>query len=94
MDFQFLNSLLKNLEYPDQKVLKLIETKEVSTPINRHYGEGLQGEENVFVKIYQSVQQPTIYIKVMYFTDSYGIGAYVRGIQFVQPIEKTVTVFE
>lgn len=94
MDFQFLNSLLKNLEYPDNKLLKQVERQEVSTPINTHYGDGLQGEENVFVKIYQSVQQPNIYIKVTYFTDSYGSGSYVRGVQFVQPKEKTVTVFE
>ncbi len=93
MDFQFLNSLLKNLEYPDSKVLKMLQKEDISTPIPKD-GEGSQGDENVFVRIYQSVQQPNIYIKVTYFTDSYGYGSYIRGVQFVQPKEKVVTVFE
>lgn len=93
MDLQLINKLLKNLSYPDQKVLKLIQRDDVKTPIKDN-GEGEQGEENVFVKIYQSTENPTVYIKVEYFTDSYGYGSFVRGVQFVQPTQKTVTVFE
>jgi hypothetical protein len=71
----------------------MIQREDISTPISED-GEGSQGDENTFVKIYQSVQQPEIYVKVEYFTDSYGNGSYVRGVQFVQPREKVVTVFE
>ena len=93
MDFQFLNSLLSNLEYPDQKVLKMVEHKDILTPIPKDR-EGSQGDENVFVKVYQSVKQPDVYIKIEYFTNSYGYGSYVRGVTFVQPKEKVVTIFE
>ena len=93
MELKLINSLLANLEYPDQKVLKLIERKDISTPIPDD-GEGSQGDENVYAKVYQSVEDPNVYVKVIYHTDSYGYGAFVRGIQFVTPVQKTVTVFE
>ena len=93
MELQLINKLLKNLECIDQKVLKLIKREDISTPIPED-GEGSQGDENVFTKIYQSVEDPNVYIKIEYYTDSYGYGSYIRGVQFVQPIEKTVTVFE
>ena len=93
MELKLINSLLANLEYPDQKVLKLIERKDISTPIPDD-GEGSQGDENVYAKVYQSVEDPNVYVKVIYHTDSYGYGAFARGIQFVTPVQKTVTVFE
>lgn len=93
MELQQINQLLKNLENPDPKVLKFIKKIDVSTPIPND-GYGSQGEENVFDKVYQSATDPDIYIKVTYYTDSYGYGEYVRSVQFVQPKEKVVTVFE
>jgi hypothetical protein len=95
MNYQkdFINSLFADLETPNPKVLKQVERINISTPISDD-GEGEQGEHNVFAKIYQSVEDPTVYIKVTYFTDSYGCGSFVRNVQFVQPTEKTVISFE
>ena len=93
LEVKLINSLLVNLEYPDQKSLKLIERKDISTPIPED-GEGSQGDENVYAKVFQSVENPDVYVKVIYHTDSYGYGAFVRGIQFVTPTQKTITIFE
>ena len=93
MELQFLNSILKNLEYPNAKVLKRITQVSVRTPIPED-GDGSQGDENEFDIVYQSVEKPEIYIKVSCFTDSYGSGSYIRGVQFVQPQEKTITVYQ
>ena len=93
LEVKLINSLLSDIESPDQKVLKLIQRIEISTPIAEG-GEGSQGDENVYAKIFQSVANPDVYIKVIYYTDSYGYGSYMRGVQFVTPKQKTVTVFE
>jgi len=54
---------------------------------------GSQGDEEIFFNIYK-VKEEDLYIKVEHYTDSYGNGDMVRGVQFVSPIEKTVQVFE
>lgn len=93
MELALINRLLKNIESPDHKILKKVKREEISTPIPKD-GEGSQGDENVFAEVYQFVEDPSIYIKVVYYTDSYGYGQYVRGVQFVKPVEKVVTIFE
>jgi hypothetical protein len=93
MDLQLLNSLLEDLESIDSKKLRLVDKKDLSTPISKD-SDGSQGDENTFEKVYQSVQNPDLYIKILYYTDSYGYGEFIRGVKIVKPIEKVVTVFE
>lgn len=94
LDPKVFNKIISNLNYPDSTVLKFIEQKEISTPINSNYGDGLQGEKNTFYKIYQIIEYPEYYLKVTYFTDSYGDNEYIKGAELVQPVEKLIKVFE
>lgn len=88
-----LNKILINLGSPhSNSLLKFIKKVDEDTPI-RPDEDGRMGEENTFYQIFQVVGTE-FYLRINYYTDSYGNGDYVRGVQIVQPKEKLVTVFE
>lgn len=91
MDYKKLNSWLNNLNFINSKDLEYIEKqviKEIKDP------DGEQGEEGVFYKIYRIKSEDNLYLRVEYYTDSYGYGEFIRGVQFVQPKEKQVVIYE
>lgn len=90
MDYKKLNKILKNLQNPIRD-LEFIQTGEIRNGIPDGM-EGMQGEENSFYKIYR-VKGEDLIISVEYYTDSYGDGEYIRGIQFVKEAEKTVKAY-
>lgn len=93
MEIELLNEILSNLQYPNEKVLEFIEKKETHIGVTDGYA-GNQGEENTFDLIYKVLPEKDIYLKVEYYTDSYGGGEYMRGAKFVKAKKKEVTVYE
>ena len=94
MELKQLNEILKNISSPNPKLLKYVEKQDISTPINFKYGDGLQGESNTFCRVYKILSEVDLYLKVNYYTDSYGRGEYINGIEFVKVAQKQVTVYE
>jgi hypothetical protein len=92
MNLSKLNAILGDLNNIDPKLVEFIKKEEINTPISEE-DEGIQGEENTSSKVYK-VKGENVFIKVLYYTDSYGYGEYARGIQFVQPIKKEVIDYE
>jgi len=87
MNYKILNEALKDL-------CKLRRGKtEFTEVINEIDGEGDQGEEGLSYEVYK-LSGTDIYIKLEVRTDSYGDNESITGIQFVQPTEKLVKVFE
>lgn len=90
--FKEVNTLLANIDKPDPKVFRFVEQLEIDTPIPKNF-DGLQGEENTFAKIYRVIDEENLYLKVVYFTDSYGEGEFLRSVQFVSAREKSINVY-
>lgn len=89
MEFQKLNSLLKDLR--SLRVKRNLVSTEVIHSIE---DEGHQGEEGVSFEVYKIEGVDDIYMKLKIVTDSYGDNDSVAGIEFVQPIQKTITGYE
>lgn len=87
MDYKLLNKVLKNLQSPS-KDLEFITKQDIHIGI-RSDDDGVQGEENSYYNIYK-LKGEDLYISVEYYTDSYGNGDYIRGIQFVKETEKKI----
>jgi hypothetical protein len=88
MDFKQLNELLKDLR--DIRNSKNLVTKDVIHAID---GEGNQGEEGVSFEVYK-IPYDNMHVRLKIVTDSYGDNEQAVGIEFVQPIEKTIKKFE
>jgi hypothetical protein len=88
MDFNQLNALLKNLDSL-RNGKKLLE-REV---IHEIEDEGRQGDEGVTFEVYK-LPEHNLHVRLKITTDSYGANEKISGIEFVQPIEKTITRFE
>lgn len=93
LDLKQLNAVLENLQYPNRSLVESVQREDIDTPI-RADDDGRMGEENVYSNVYKIKGMDNLYLKVIYHTDSYGDGDYVRGVQFVVPVEKTVKIFE
>lgn len=85
MELSKINALLSNLDDTDRTKLEFVEKRDVTTHM---------GDESVYEKLYNVIGEDGLYLKITYSTDSYGEGEYIRSIQFVKPVQKTVTVFE
>lgn len=88
MDFKQLNELLKDLRQI-RKAQNLV-TKDVIHQID---GEGNQGDEGVSFEVYK-LPYDNMHVRLKITTDSYGDNESISGIEFVQPIEKTIKTFE
>jgi hypothetical protein len=64
--------------------------KIVEKEIDSDYGE--QGESSIYHEVYPFDSE--VFIKLTINTDSYGYNEFINGVQFVKPIQKTVTSFE
>lgn len=90
MNYKKLNELFTNLRNMP-KVAKFVE--EIYT--NKIEGEGNQGEEGSFYRIYQLNEDfDNHHLKITYYTDSYGDGEAIESIKFVTPIEKTINTYK
>lgn len=90
MDYKKLNNLLKNLQNVDSKLLKFVE-RQTEYEITDEDGE--QGAEGVYYNIYEIIGEKDLYLKVEFYTDSYGYNDAPRGVQFVKPVEKKITAY-
>lgn len=88
MDFKQLNELLKDLSRIRNNNEQI--SKDVIHTIE---DEGNQGDEGVSYEVYK-IPYDNLYVRLTIKTDSYGDNEYVSGIEFVQPIEKTIQTFE
>jgi hypothetical protein len=62
--------------------------------ILEHY-DGMQGEYNETFRFYKHPALPaSIFMKETWQTDSYGDNDHLVGVQFVQGVPKTITVYE
>lgn len=97
MDLKKLNNILEDLEYLNEDELKFIRREDIHLGVSGNsYGgsDGVQGEEDSWYMIYKIKSEPDLYLKIKYFSDSYGYGSFIRGIQFVSEITKKVKTFE
>lgn len=92
MDYKKINSWLDDISKGNKK-LKFIERKSGHVGILED-SEGSQGEYNEYFDIYQVVEDPEVFIKASYMTDSYGEGNNLHSITFVKGVKKTIEVFE
>jgi hypothetical protein len=90
MDYNQLNKLLEDLQQfrhtNNSKLVERITLKE----IDHDYGS--QGDTSVYHEVYPFDGE--MFIRLTINTDSYGYNEFINGIQFVKPIQKTVTMFE
>lgn len=91
-----INELLGNLRnLRHNPKLKFIEKVDVNTSISDDsYGDGRMGEEDTYYEIYEIVGENDLFLKVNWYTDSYGGNEAIEGIEFVKPKETRVTDYE
>lgn len=102
MDYKKLNSWLKDLENLPSSELKYVETIQGHQGVSGYEtsdsyyssGEGVQGESDINFKVYKVLSEDNLFLKVETYTDSYGSGEYIRGVEFVEGTKKEVTSFE
>jgi len=90
MDYKKLNKLLEDLQqFRHTNSSKLVERITISE-VDKEYGS--QGDTSVYHEVYPFDGE--MFIRLTINTDSYGYNEFINGIQFVKPIQKTVTMFE
>lgn len=97
MDYKLINKALDEIAttYGDKnlKLSTFIEKINDYIGIREDDGEGRSGEYNSYFKIYK-INGLELYIRLEYRTDSYGSGANLHNINFVQQTVKQVAVYE
>ena len=90
MDYNRLNKQLEDLQvFRHTNRTRLVERITLKE-IDSDYGS--QGDTSVYHEVYPFDGE--MFIRLTINTDSYGYNEFVNGIQFVKPIQKTVTMFE
>ena len=89
MDYEKLNSVLKDLS------TFRYQNKPIDRKVNYEVdGYGEQGESNDIDEVYDIGLKDGFFLKINIGSDSYGSHEFVRGLQFVKPKEKIVTIYE
>ena len=92
MDYKQFNETFGNLvNFRYQNRSKMIERITIHE-MDNSYGEGSQGESNIYHEIYSWDSE--MFIRLTINTDSYGSNEFINGIAFVKPIQKTISSFE
>ena len=86
MDLKKINELLSDLTNIDDRKLQFVER-------SKHAWNSTEEDEQFF-KVFRIVEEENLYLKLHYYTDSYGGGRYLKGVEFVRPVEKKVISFE
>lgn len=95
MELEKLNKILSNLQSPNSKELEFVEKVLGHQGVSSNsYGEGVEGEEDVYYNIYKIKEEENLFLKVEFYTDSYGSNDAPRGVQFVRGVKKQITVYE
>lgn len=88
MKWEELNSVFKSFAE-----LRWSKDKRVSQDVIKTLsGEGSQGDSGLSYEVYKLSED--VYVKLRISTDSYGDNEFVAGLEFVQPKQKNVTVYE
>ena len=86
MDYKKLNNVLKNLDNL-KKVATFVEKVAIK--------EGKEGEEGEYWSIWKLNEDlEGTFLRVRYFTDSYGDNETLKGVEFVEQVEKKVLQWE
>ncbi len=94
MELKKVNEILGNLLNINPKLLIFVEREDIYNGLSENsYGEGTEGEYNSWCNIYR-IKGEDLFLKVIYYTDSYGEERGISGIQFVQEVKKTVKTFK
>lgn len=95
MRLEKLNKLLENFNnIENNSLLKFISRENVHMGVSdSSYSDGVQGEEDNYYKIFK-IDGESEFLRVEYYTDSYGDNEAVRGVSFVSPVEKVINSFE
>lgn len=98
MELKKINQLLSNIDYIDSRNedLIFIERQDVHLGVtgNSYASEGVRGEEDSYYKIFKINSEENLFLRIEYFTDSYGDNESIRGVSFVKPTESKITVYE
>jgi hypothetical protein len=91
-----INELLGDLRnLGNNKKLKFVQRTDINTPIaDSSYVDGIQGEEDLYAEIFKVVDKENVFLRVEYYTDSYGENETIGSISFVEAKEKLVQQFE
>ncbi len=88
LNLSTVNEILKNFNNLRRGKAENIE---VVKKVNGEYTS--QGETGLSYEVYKTPIDG-VYVKLEIITDSYGDDETINGIEFVKPIQKTVTIFE
>ena len=88
LELSEVNKILSNFHNLRRGKAENIETVR---KVNGDYSS--QGETGLSYEVYKTPIDG-VYIKLEIITDSYGDDEIINGIEFVKPIQKTVTIFE
>lgn len=91
MDYKKINEKLGNLEEL-RNSLKPVHRK-VNYEINSEY-DGEQGASNDIDEVYDIGLSEGLFIKLNIGSNSYGYDEFVKGIEFVKAVEKTIKVYK
>lgn len=98
LNIDLLNKILSNLECLDNnKELEFVDRIEIDMAVTKSSygnGDGVQGAEDIYAKVYKIKSEDNLFLKIEYFTDSYGYNESVRSVKLVIPSTKTIQVFE
>lgn len=96
IDIDLINDILSNIVNPEKnKNLKFVQREDIHLGVSQNfYGEGVQGEEDRYAKIYSISNMEGLFLKVEYATDSYGTNESATSMKLVKAKEKLVLVYE
>lgn len=96
MELELLNKLLANITSPhSNKSLKCVTKENIHEGVPEgSWGGGNQGEYNERAEIYQSIEDPSVFLRFEFTSDSYGDNDFLSSLQFVEPEEITIKTYK
>ena len=92
MELKRLNEILGDLQ--NNSNLKFIVRQNIRLGVSgSSYNERVEGEEDTYYKIYE-ISGEDLFLRVQFFTDSYGSNPIIRGVNFVKKQTKTIDTYE
>ena len=87
MELSKINQLLFDIDYigDNNPELLFIEKQEI--------GSEYEDQERYY-KIFKIKSENDLFLRIEYYTDSYGEGELIKGVSFVKPTETKVTAYE
>ena len=92
MELEKLNKILGKLK--NNPNLQFVARQNIHLGVSESsYQEGVQGEEDRYYEIYKILEED-LFVRIEFFTDSYGESPSITGINFVKKQTKTIETYE